>query len=124
WNALHAFPPDFDPFFTEIQEVYDAIGESRKGEWPPPPPGQIPDDTDEIAASGVFNDVNVRRYVWEKEYTAEEYIALLNTFSGHIALDPDKREYLYRHVRDRINARPDASVRRHWLAILNLVRKR
>ena len=79
---------------------------------------------EEIEATGVFTDFESRRYVWETMYTAEEYIALLNTFSGHIALDPDKREYLYRHVRDRINARPDASVRRHWLAILNLVRKR
>jgi spermidine synthase len=26
WSALHAFPADFDPFFSEIQEVYDAIG--------------------------------------------------------------------------------------------------
>ena len=49
--------------------------------------------------------------------------ALLNTFSGHIALEPDKREYLYRNVRERINARADPLVRRHWLAILNLARK-
>jgi SAM-dependent methyltransferase len=123
WNALHAFPPDFDPFFTEIQEVYDAIGESRKGEWPPPPPDQIPDDTDEIEASGVFNDFKVRRYVWGKEYTAEEYIALLNTFSGHISMDQRKRAHLYREIRQRIGRRPDPRVRRHWYAILHVARR-
>ena len=27
WAADHAFPAGFDPFFTEIQKVYDALGE-------------------------------------------------------------------------------------------------
>ncbi len=80
WSALHAFPADVDPFFSEIQEVYDAIGDSHPGEWPPPPPEEIPDEAAEIEASGLFEDVRVRRYVWERSYTAEEYIALLNTF--------------------------------------------
>ena len=40
WNALHAFPADFDPFFTEIQGVYDAIGDPWDGQWPPPTPEQ------------------------------------------------------------------------------------
>ena len=86
WGARHAFPAGFDPFFAEIHEVYEAIGESRPGEWPPPRPEQIPDDRAEIEASRLFGDVSVRRYLWERSYTAEEYIALLNTFSGHIAM--------------------------------------
>ena len=35
----HVFPPGFDPFFTEIQRCYEAIGEAR-GEWPPPRAGR------------------------------------------------------------------------------------
>jgi SAM-dependent methyltransferase len=53
WSARHAFPDGFDPFFTEIQEVYDAIGESYGEEWPPPPPAQLPDESHEIAATGL-----------------------------------------------------------------------
>jgi len=123
WSARHAFPAGFDPFFAEIQEVYDAIGESRPGEWPPPSPEQIPDEAAEIEASTLFEEIQVRRYVWEKRYTAEEYIALLNTFSGHIAMDAAKREQLYREIRHRISRRPDASVRRHWSAILHVARR-
>lgn len=123
WSALHAFPEGFDSFFAEIQEVYDAIGESWEGEWPPPPPEQIPDDKREIEVSGLFEDVNVKRYVWETSYTAEEYIALLNTFSGHIAMDASKREHLYREIRRRIGQRPDRRVRRHWYAILHVARR-
>jgi SAM-dependent methyltransferase len=123
WSAGHAFPVGFDPFFAEIQEVYDAIGESRPGEWPPPPPEQIPDDAPEIEASGLFEEIQVRRYVWEAHYTAEEYIDLLNTFSGHIAMDEAKRNHLYREIRRRIGRRADPRVRRHWCAILHVARR-
>jgi SAM-dependent methyltransferase len=120
WSARHAFPPGFDLFFAEIQEVYDAIGESWEGKWPPLPPDEVPDDSAEIERTGLFQDVHVRRYVWETMYTAEEYIALLNTFSGHIAMDLSKRELLYREIRTRLGER---LVQRHWLAILHVARR-
>ena len=123
-DVEHAFPRDADAFFFEIQDVYRAIGDdiAAHQEWPPPPPEDVPDMREEIVASGLFGDVQARRYVWELTYTADEYIDLLSTFSGHIAMEPGKRDYLYRNVRERINARPDRRVRRHWLAILNLAR--
>jgi SAM-dependent methyltransferase len=124
WSAVHAFPDGFDPFFTEIQDVYDEIGESHEGEWPPPRPEDVADDAAEIEASGLFDDVRVRRYVWGRHYTADEYVALLDTFSGHIAMAPEKRERLYAEIRKRIAARADASVLRHWFAILHVARRR
>lgn len=123
WSALHAFPADFDPFFAEIQKVYDALGEGDGGQWPPAPPEQVADEAADIEASGLFEAVEVRRYVWEASYSADEYVALLSTFSGHIAMDPAKREHLYREIRQRIDRRPDARVRRHWHAILHVARR-
>jgi SAM-dependent methyltransferase len=123
WSARHAFPAGFDPFFTEIQEVYDAIGESHPGEWPPPPPDAIPEDRAEIEASGLFDEIEVRRYVWETLYTADDYVALLDTFSGHIAMETAEREHLYREIRQRIGQRRDPRVRRHWYAILHVARR-
>jgi SAM-dependent methyltransferase len=123
-DVEHAFPADADRFFFDIQDVYQEIGEEHPDEdWPPPLPEDVPDMREEIEATGLFADFQSRRYVWELMYTAEEYIDLLNTFSGHIAMEPEKREYLYRRVRERINARADPRVRRHWLAILNVARK-
>ena len=120
----HAFPADADRFFFDIQDVYREIGEEHPDEeWPPPLPEDVPDFREEIEASGLFGDVQTRRYVWGLVYTAEEYIDLLNTFSGHIAMEPDKRDFLYRNVRERINALPDHRICRHWLAILNVARK-
>jgi SAM-dependent methyltransferase len=124
WSAQHAFPVGYDPFFAEIQEVYDAIGESHPGEWPPSPPDRNPDDVAEIEATGLFEEIHVRRYLWEKEYSADEYIALLNTFSGHIAMDRSKRARLYGEIRHRIGRRTPPSVRRHWNAILHVARRK
>lgn len=123
WKAMHAFPPGFDPFFTEIEAVYDEIGENWSGDWPPPPPDLMSDEREEIEASGLFDDVTVRRYVWDAVYTAEQYIAVISTFSGHIAMAEDKREYLYKEIRRRISGRPGSRVRRHWCAILHVARR-
>jgi SAM-dependent methyltransferase len=124
WTALHAFPEGFDPFFTEIQEVYDTIGESYGEAWPPPPPEEMPDASGEIEASGLFEDVQVRRYVWEGRYDADAYIALLETFSGHISMEVAKREHLYGEIRKRIRRRRDKQVRRHWYALLHVARRK
>ena len=124
WSAQHAFPAGFDPFFAEIQDVYDAIGESGDGEWPPARPADVPDHAAEIEESGLFDEIRVRRYVWKQLYTADEYVALLDTFSGHIAMDAAKRARLYREIRARIARRRDPRVRRHWLAILHVARRR
>jgi SAM-dependent methyltransferase len=123
WSAQHAFPSDADPFFTEIQEVYNAIGEGSEGTWPPPSPNQVPDEAAEIEATGLFEQIEVRRYVWETLYTADSYIALLDTFSGHITMDAPKRERLYREIRARIARREEPFIRRHWLAILHVARR-
>jgi SAM-dependent methyltransferase len=123
WSALHAFPDGFDPFFTEIQSVYQAIREGGDLSWPPPRPDEIADDSAEITASGLFEAVQVHRYVWEQAYTADAYLALLDTFSGHIAMEPGMRNHLYDEIRRRINSRADPRVRRHWYSILHVAQR-
>jgi hypothetical protein len=78
---------------------------------------------DEIAASGFFHNVGARRRVWNVTYTADEYIALLATYSGHRALDDDTRERLFARIRRRIEARPGGTVRKTYLALLNVARR-
>ena len=90
---------------------------------PPAPPEKVPDETTEIGASDSFDVVGVRRYLWEQDYTADEYIALLNTFSGHIAMEPSRRAHLYREIRRRVEQRPARRVYRHWHAILHVARR-
>ncbi|WP_345464933.1 class I SAM-dependent methyltransferase [Actinoallomurus oryzae] len=124
WDAGHAFPEGFDPFFAEIQKVYDALGEGGDDVWPPPRPEDLPDPhAADLAASGRFEVVGTRRHVWARRYTAEEYLALLDTFSGHIAMAPERRDHLYAEVRRRLAARPDGRLTRHWSTVLTVGRR-
>jgi SAM-dependent methyltransferase len=128
WGAGHVFPEGGDPFFTEIQDVYDEIGEGlppgSPQPQPQPQPGEQPDDRADIEASGLFEVTAVRHYDWERAYSAEEYIELLSTFSGHLAMADWKRERLYTEIRRRLALRRDHSVRRHWGAVLQVARRR
>ena len=92
------------------------IGESWQGAWPPPPDHQAA----QVEATGLFGDVQVRRYLWELAYTADEYVALLDTFSGHIEMTDAQRARLYGEIRRRLGCR---TVRRHWEAVLHVARR-
>jgi SAM-dependent methyltransferase len=124
WGAGHVFPEDGDPFFGEIQDIYDEIGEGLPPGSGRPRPGELADDRAEIEASGLFEVIAIRHYDWERVYHAEEYIELLNTFSGHLAMAEWKRKRLYGEIRRRLALRPDHSVRRHWGAVLQVARRR
>lgn len=76
------------------------------------------------AASGLFDLVLVEHEDWEAVYDADGYLALLDTFSGHISMAPDKREHLYAEIRRRLAARPDGRLRRHWGAVVHVARRR
>ena len=124
WSASHVFPDGGDPIFDELQGVYDEIGESKPDDAVQPRPGELPDQAADIEASGLFDVVQVRQFDWEIRYTAEEYIALLNTFSGHIAMAGWQRERLFSVIRATLAERPDGLLRRHWGAVLQVARRR
>jgi SAM-dependent methyltransferase len=123
WATDHVFPVDGDSFFHEIQPVYEEICEGRPDDWFTPRPDQMRDFAAEISGSGLFTDVQVRRFDWEIRYTADRYIALLDTFSNHIAMGQAKRDRLYGEIRRRLAERPDGQLRRHWGAVLHVARR-
>jgi SAM-dependent methyltransferase len=124
WGAGHVFPDGSDPFFREIQDVYDEIGEGKPTDEDWPRPGEQPTHSAEIEASELFTVTHVRHFDWERVYDAEGYIALLETFSGHIAMEDWKRERLYGEIRGRLRQRPGGTLRRHWGAVLHVARRR
>ena len=123
WSATHVFPDGGDPFFAELQEVYEEIGEGTPEDAVRPRPGELPDDRDEIERTGLFEVVLVRHFDWEIAYSAEEYLRLLDTFSGHIAMQPWQRDRLYGEIRARLEQRSDRSLRRGWGAVLHVARR-
>ena len=71
WSALHVFPDGGDPFFREIQDVYDEIGEGLPpgNHWPRP--GELREQAPEIEAGGLFSVAAIRHYDWERVYDAD-----------------------------------------------------
>lgn len=124
WAAEHVFPEGGDTFFEELDDIYDEIGEGD------PPgrlrlrPGELPDQRADIEASGLFEVTAVRHYDWEQVYSAEEYIELLSTFSGHIAMAEWKRQRLFGEVRRRLALRRDHSLRRGWGTVLHVAQRK
>ena len=118
----HVRPRGADPFFAEIQEVYVRLGlsDDRVG---PLPPETVPDEWPEVADSRLFESPAFRRYLWSCPYTADEYIAVLETYSANRVMPPATRERLYAEIRRRIAARPGGTVTKHYLFTLAVGRK-
>jgi hypothetical protein len=102
-----------------VQEDYDAAVPSESNR-PPPHPDRVGDLSSEIEASRFFRNVASRRYLWNVSYTADTYVDVLNTFSGHRAMPPAKREELYDRIRRRIKGQPGGVVTKTLLTTLNV----
>jgi SAM-dependent methyltransferase len=126
-STHHVRPVDGDDFFIEVQQDYEAVvpddPSTKAGTGGPPDPETVADLTHEIGASGCFRNVAVRRYLWDATYTADEYIGVLNTYSGHRALDDETRRRLLSRIHRRIEARPSRKVRKTYLATLNVAER-
>jgi hypothetical protein len=123
WGAGHVVPYDGDPFFEELQEVYDEIGESRAPDAKLPRPQELDDDRAEIDGSGLFEVIDITQHDWETVHDADGYIELLNTFSGHIAMQDWQRDRLFGEIRRRLARRPDGLLHRHWGGVLQIARR-
>jgi SAM-dependent methyltransferase len=121
-GTVHVLPDGGDSFWTEVQEDYDAVVPSPDNR-PPPPPEEVEDLRELIDASGRFRHVLSRRYPRDVEYTADEYLALMGTYSPNIALDPETRGRLFERIRRRIEACPGGKITAHYLFVLNLARR-
>jgi hypothetical protein len=115
-GTQHVHPPDSDPFFAEIQDVYVEIGEGA----PPLPPEAVGDLREEIEADGLWSHVGGRRYLWVCEYTAETYIDVLSTYSGHLVMTPEARGHLFAEIRRRVG---DGRIRKHYLTTLDVAQR-
>jgi len=124
WAAEHVFPAGGDPFFDDIDDIYEEIGEADPRGTYKPRPGELPDQRADVEASGLFAVTAVRHYDWEQAYSAAEYIELLTTFSGHIAMAEWKRQRLFGEVRRRLALRRDHSLRRGWGAVLTVAQRK
>jgi SAM-dependent methyltransferase len=119
-ETKHVLPAGADPFWTEVQADFDAVV-PHPDNRPPPAPEEVGDLQEEIEASGLYRDVEVRRHLWDVEYRADEYIAVLGTYSVNLALPAAQRDELFTRIHDRVTAQ--GHVTKTYLATLNVARR-
>jgi SAM-dependent methyltransferase len=112
----HVLVEGGDPFWIEVQEDYDAVVPSPDNR-PPPYAHEVGDLRAQMEETGLFAEIDVRRYRWDVEYTADEWVDVLRTYSPNIARDPETTERLLARIHRRIGTR---RVTKHYLATLNL----
>ncbi|MFE3828401.1 class I SAM-dependent methyltransferase [Streptomyces sp. NPDC059092] len=113
-----------DAFFADAQQCYER--------WDPAtPPGLrlrrsalVTTDTGELAGSDLFGPVSVARWTREITYSADAYVDVLLTYSGHRALEPGAREGLLSELRALIDGRYGGRVTKTYLHELIAARKR
>jgi SAM-dependent methyltransferase len=111
-------------FFVDVQECYER--------WDPAtPPGlrltraeDIPQNIADLERSDRFEPPTFRRYEWEVTYSTAEYLDVLQTYSGHIALDPDAREGLLGCIAELIDSRYGGRISKRYLGELRMARRR
>jgi SAM-dependent methyltransferase len=106
-----------DPFWIEVQEDYEAVVPSPDNR-PPLRAEEIGDLSEKIEASGVLRNVAVRRHRWDVRYTADEYIALIATYSPNLDRDEETRERLFERIHRRVAKQE--SMLTTYLATLNV----
>lgn len=118
--GVHVLPADGDPFFAEVQEDYDAVVPHPDNRAPSAPEQTEGWWADEFRESGFFDTVEERRHLQPITYTADEYVAVLGTFSDNLALPEEQRNELFRRIHARISARPGGTVTKHQLLLVTV----
>lgn len=122
-TTSHVLPSDGDELFRDVEAAYEQVGMSDGQGDPEPPEAIRAPDVEAIVGSGFFAPPMVHRYLWSRDYTSDEYLALLSTYSDHIEARPAQRDALFARIRELIDARPSASIRKHHLNIMQVARR-
>jgi SAM-dependent methyltransferase len=87
------------PFWTQVQEDYQAVGFAGS---PPPPPGQV--GPWHFPPGTGFTETASLRYPFERAYSAADYLAQLSTQSGTRELGPDRAAEFLGRVGRRLDS--------------------
>lgn len=117
-----AHPADAEPFWSEVQQDYDAVG--FRGS-PPPPPDQVepwhfpPQGTD-----AGFVETACLRYPLAMTYSAADYLAQLSTQAGTRELGPARAADFLDRVRRRLSALGSPALTATFVACLTIGTRR
>jgi SAM-dependent methyltransferase len=106
-------------FFAENDEIYRTCAPTL---WAARGEGDI--WRVQETGSDLFEEPVERKYPWQAEYDARNYIRLLETYSDHIRLPRREREDLFQGIRELINDGYQGSITKHYESVLSVRMKR
>ncbi|ADD42593.1 class I SAM-dependent methyltransferase [Stackebrandtia nassauensis] len=92
-----------EALFARFQDFYERFDPSTPPGLRLEPGDDIPCDTSDLESSERFGPPEFRRYEWDLDYSTQEYLDVLRTYSGHRALDPAQRDGLLGAIGDHID---------------------
>ena len=102
-------------FFTQAQECYLSWDPATDPDEALQTPAEVPEIIDEIDSDPRFAPAVRRRFVRDITYTADDYLAVLQTYSGHRALSPERRHGLLTCVRALIEDQYGGTITKTYL---------
>ncbi|MFF7640337.1 methyltransferase domain-containing protein [Streptomyces canus] len=102
-------------FFARVQDCYERHGPATPPGLRLRPSSEICSDTEEFEACPRFGEVTVTRCEQDITYTADRYLDVLRTYSGHRALDSAHRAALLACVRDLIEKGHGGRITKRYL---------
>ena len=100
-------------FFAESQSLYDKYYLPLTADRPPTHATDMP-------GVEAFGSPIRHVYPWIEIYSSEQYIKLLETYSGHIALSDENRNLLFEGIVNLIETKYDGQITKHYEAVLDL----
>ena len=102
-------------FYAQAQECYLRWDPATDPDELLLSPAELPEVTDEIDTDPRFAPAVRRRHVRDITYTADDYLAVLQTYSGHRALSPERRTGLLSCLRSLIEDQYGGMVTKTYL---------
>lgn len=122
--STHHVAGGTERFFTNVQRCYERFdpGSTAPG-LQLPATTDVTHDVTEFDASGRFGPVEYRRYEWEQSYTAEQYLQLLATYSGHRAMPHRARKDLFACINKMIDDQHAGQITKRYLTQLAITHR-
>jgi SAM-dependent methyltransferase len=122
--STHHVAGGTESFFIEAQDCYQRWDpETPPGGVGLPTSSMIEVSTPELDQSERFGPVAVRRWEWDRGYSTSGYLDVLRTYSGHLALDHDRREGLLGCIAELIDGRYGGQIAKRYLTELRVARR-
>lgn len=112
-----------EEFFVEVQDCYEWWNPSTPPTLRLPRSEDVPRESGEIDASGRFGAVEFRRYEFDVTYSTAEYLEVLLTYSGHLALPDRQRSSLLECIAGVMESKYGGSIVKRYMVELRMVRR-